>query len=308
MLKKSIVLSDVENTNKKAVLSLEEDGQGVCGTLRLYNFPHEPNGVLSLGLYSGNQVFKAGLTKKSQMFYQFFISLKNIPNKFSCAIVNFQNAVVKPLLFGSSEGSQDDIFGSIITELSTENSLENTKNVLDKYGVDFQEEEKRQVEQEIDSALCDARCANCIYKNHFYKDEPVQAESLLEKEAKAEPQETKSEEKPELEFFDRLKPQIDKLFENNPAENALQELFPASKWVKVEYEDEGDFFVFGLLYDEAGEVKYVCYGVPSVFDENPPEELDGYPIWLPLDDEKGFGYWMTYQDASTGEPVKAIID
>ena len=99
-----------------------------------------------------------------------------------------------------------------------------------------------------------------------------------------------------------------KLFENNPAESNLQNLCPSSKWVKVEYEDEGDFFVFGLLYDEDGNVKYVCYGVPAVFDENPPEELAGYPIWLPLDDEKGFGYWMTYQDAVTGEPLKAILD
>lgn len=302
MLKKSIVLSELEDTNKKAVLTLEEESQSVSGTLRLYNFSREPDGVLSLGIYSGQQVYKAGLTKKSPMFYQFFLSLKNIPNKFSCAVVNFQNAVAKPLLFGSSEGNKDDIYGSIISELSTDNTFSGTKSVLDKYGVDFQEEEKTQIEKEIDEAFCDEKCANCVYKKHFY--EPAKAESL---EAE-QPLPQEEPEKTAVEFFDRLKPQIDKLFEDNPAENSLQALFPASKWVKVEYEDEGDFFVFGLLYDEGGNVKYVCYGVPSVFDQNPPEELDGYPIWLPLDEQNGFGYWMTYQDASTGEPVKAIIE
>ena len=77
----------------------------------------------------------------------------------------------------------------------------------------------------------------------------------------------------------------------------------------MEYEDDGDFYVFGLLYDDNENIKYVCYGVPAVFEENPPDELSGYPIWLPLDKDnaKGFGYWLTYQDASTGEPVKAII-
>ena len=50
--KKSIVLSDTkENSNKKAVLSLEETEQGVNGMLRLYNFPTELDGISSLGFY-----------------------------------------------------------------------------------------------------------------------------------------------------------------------------------------------------------------------------------------------------------------
>ena len=86
-------------------------------------------------------------------------------------------------------------------------------------------------------------------------------------------------------------------------------MIPASKWVKVEYEDDGDFYVFGLLY-EGEKIKYVCYGVPAIYEDEPPQELTGYPIFLPLDKNnlKGFGYWLTYQDAETGEPVKAIIE
>lgn len=309
--KKSIVLSDTKNSSKKAVLSLQEDGVGLKGSLRLYNFSSELTGVSSLGFYVDKKVYKAGLTFKSQMFYEFFLDIKEIPNKFSCAVVNFQNAVPNPILYGSSNGSDDNVYGSIISEISQNNSVESAKNVLDKYDVDFDDQEKEIIEKEIDEAICQCHhdCANCVYKKYFFEHEEKQTQAQ-EKEEVIEnlPLNEKSHDLPM--FVEKLKPQIDKLFENNPIEDNLQKIIPDSKWVKVEYEDDGDFFVFGLLYDEQENIKYVCYGVPSVFDEAPPEELSGYPIWLPLDqnNSKGFGYWLTYQDATTGEPIKAILD
>lgn len=345
--KKSIVLSSLnKKSNEKAVLTLEEDGSTLTGNLRLYNFAHNLSGISSLGFYVGNKVYKAGLTLKSNMLYNFFISLTEIPNKFSCAVVNFQNAVATPILFGSCEGNNDEIFASIIQELQSDNSLKNTKQVLDKYDVDFDDEEKEVIEKEIDDAVC-GNCETCIYKKFFYENSSKNEqknEKNCEKSVKNDDFSLKSDfqelkeinkldEKQEIFankitqnldsenkqneinkdlesdfFFNKLKPQIDKLFAENPLEDSLQNLIPSSKWVKVEYEDDGDFYVFGLLYDEDENVKFVCYGVPAVFEEEPPKELSGYPVWLPLDEDKqdGFGYWLTYQDASTGEPVKAI--
>lgn len=315
--RKSVVLSDTaSNSNKKAVMSLEEDEVGVRGTLRLYNFSHPLDGISSLGFYVDQKVYKAGLTYKSPMLYEFFIDLKQIPNKFSCAVVNFQNAVAKPLLFGSSEGSEDDVYGSIITEISKNHSMKNTEETLNKFGIDFDDEEKKEIEKEIDKSLCQSDCANCVYKKYFYENS-ASAKSLDEENTdEIEPQPVEEEphmqdgEESEIIFIDKLKPQIDRLFENNPAEDHLQELIPSSKFVKVEYEDDGDFYVFGLLYDENQNIKYVCYGIPAVFEQEPPKELSGYPIWLPLDKQntQGFGYWLTYQDAVTGEPIKAILD
>lgn len=322
--KKSIVLSDVENTNKKAVLTLEEDDFGVKGNLRLYNFSHELSGVSSLGFYVDKKVYKAGLTFKSRMLYEFFIDLKHIPSVFSCAVVNFQNAEPTPILYGSSMGSNDDVFGSIISEMSQNSTMQNTEKVLDNYGIDFEDEEKAIIEKEIDKAVCDHDCANCVYKKFFFEhqnDELKTETSSVNKEETKKQEEPKSEEcistdktfveENKVLFIDKLKPQIDRLFEKNPIEDNLQSIIPNSKWIRVDYEDEGDFFVFGLLYENNGkDVKYVCYGVPAVHDEEPPEELAGYPVWVPLDKEQanGFGYWLTYQDASTGEPVKAILD
>lgn len=312
MLKrKSIVLSDAQNeSNKKAVLTMEEDGVGIKGCLRLYNFSSSLTGVSSLGFYVNQKIYKAGLTFKSNMLYEFFLDLKEIPNKFSCAVVNFQNANPTPILYGTSEGSSDEIYGEIISQMATDNSKSKAEELLDKYDVDFEEEEKIVVEKEIDEALCQNcdNCANCIYKKYFYENQ-----SEKQEEDPSENQEEFIPEEQQVEipaFFEKLKPQIDRLFEKNPIENNLQTLIPNSKWVKIDYEDDGDFYVFGLLYSENKNVKYVCYGVPAVFEEEPPKELSGYPIWLPLnkENEKGFGYWLTYQDAITGEPIKAVID
>ncbi len=417
MTRKSIVLSDLNaNSNKKAVLSLEEDGVGLHGNLRLYNFSHELDGVSSLGFYVEKQVYKAGLTKKGQMFYEFFLSLDKVPDRFSCAVVNFQNAVATPILYGSNDGNNENVYGSIIDEISRDSTVKNTQAVLDKYAVNFDADEQKEIEKEIDNALCSPceACANCVYKKFFFehqdaeKTQPQQSKTQFDWSAKERQNALKNEQKqaasqetwgaferndtlfdenltqnshynnadidnsrvqkfergktlqngadfadnafesaqkekvvnfkqdsnkknfeqsakqteqhsgdkaPQQEvkkanFVDRLMPQIDKLFQTNPIEDNLQSLIPSSKWVKVDYEDDGDFFVFGLLYGEDGDIKFVCYGVPAVFEEEPPQELSGFPIWLPLDknNAKGFGYWLTYQDAATGEPVKAILD
>lgn len=314
--RKSVVLSDTENSNRKAVLSLEQDSALLHGTLRLYNFSRDLGGISSLGFYINQKVYKAGLTFKSPMLYEFFLDLDEIPQTFSCAVINFQDAKGKAILYGSSDGN-DEVYANIISELTNNTSASATESVLDKYGVDYDDEEKEELEKEIDKAMgveCKSckDCESCVYKKYFYEHEKTECASKLsevEEEPKREVPEPKREELRPA-FIDKLKPQIDKLFEENPIENNLQNLIPNSKWIKVDYEDDGDFYVFGLLYDEAGQVKYVCFGVPAVYESEAPKELSGYPIWVPLDkaNNEGFGYWLTYQDATTGEPIKAIIE
>ena len=316
--RKSVVLSDTENSNRKAVLCLEEDQVGLHGTLRLYNFSRDLGGISSLGFYINQKVYKAGLTLKSPMLYEFFLDQNEIPQSFSCAVINFQDAKGKAILYGSSDGN-DQVYANIVSEIAGNSTLENTKNVLDKYGVDFDDQEKVEVEKEIAAAMADScetcgHCDDCVYKKYFYEHNAAEIESKAEKKIETEKEEARAEDEVEEisqpTFLDKLKPQIDKLFEDNQTENNLQSLIPNSKWIKVDYEDDGDFYVFGLLYDEDGQVKYVCYGVPAVFDEEAPKELSGYPIWISLDKDnsRGFGYWLTYQDATTGEPIKAIIE
>lgn len=308
MNKRSIVLSDINgNSSVKAVLTLERKEDDIEGMIRFYNLPYEFEGLLTLGFYVENKVIKSGLTIKSNSLYTFFLSEDFIEKNFSCAVIIFKEAEAKPLLYGSTNGRQEEVYANIINELSTNSKVENVEKVLDKYGLYYDEEEQKEIDAKIDECMEENKCSKCVYKEQFFSK--VQSEEKLKNDEtiEEETEEIQAEEKDN--FYFKLKPQIDKLFENNPIEKNLEEMIPSSKWVKVEYEDDGDFYVFGLLY-EGDVIKYVCYGVPAIFEEEPPKELSGYPIFLPLDknNQKGFGYWLTYQDAETGEPIKAVID
>lgn len=310
--KKSIVLNGVENRSQRAVLTLECDGEMTSGRVRLYNFGVEPRGIISLGINDGTKIIKAGLTHTSGMLFTFMSDIRKLPENFSCAIVNFVNGEPKPLLYGSSEGyvEKDEIFDQVINNIKKAKNIDEVEKELDKYGVDYQDDEKELIEKEIDKAInsedistCSHNCDECKYKK-FYMSR-VQNEQNNEKEElvvdERDLRNTNS-------FYNEMKEQIDNLFANNPNEDYLQELIPNSKWVKVNIDEEGDYYVLGLLYEDE-ELKYICYGVPGVFQRHPPKELSGYPIWFPLDTTKpeGFGYWLSYQDSNSGESVKAVV-
>ena len=109
-------------------------------------------------------------------------------------------------------------------------------------------------------------------------------------------------------FFERINPQIEKMFATSKSMNVLSEIIPNSKFCRVDFDDESGYYVFGVIYDE-GSPKYLCYGVPAKKDGKPPKELSNLYQWLPIDaeDEFGDGFYMMYQDASTGENISVDI-
>ena len=307
LAKKSIVLTSASDGDEKAVLSIQCDNNMLTGKLRLYNFGVEPRGIISLGIFDKNRVIKAGLTKISSMLFSFQTQLEKIPDKFSCAVVNFVGGEPAPILYGNSEGicDKEDIFENVISALSGVKSVSETEKVLDKYGIDFDDDEKDIIDKTITQCInekCDS-CENCKYKQFYFSHYKA-----FQQEEQEEPVDNNLEDSKKT-FFQEISSQVEKLFEKNPPEEYLQDLIPESKWVKVQFEDSGDYYVFGLVYQDE-ELKYVCYGVPGVYQKQAPRELSGYPVWFPLDDSKreGFGYWLTYQDAKSGESVKAIVE
>ena len=300
--KKSIVLNGVEDKSQRAVLTIECDGEMANGRLRLYNFGVEPRGIISLGINDGKKVVKAGLTHSSGMLFTFMSELKQIPEKFSCAVVNFVGGEPRPILYGCSEGYQDreKVVEQVIDSLSLAKNSKQVEEVLDKYDIDYDDKEKKEIEEEIDKEMakdekCQKDCDNCEYKK-FYMEHTRKMDVKNDAPVK------------EQRFYDEMKEQIDSLFASNPNEDYLMQLLPNSKWVKVNIDDNGDYYVLGLIYEDDN-LKYICYGVPGVFQKFPPRELSGYPIWFPLDEDKpeGFGYWLSYQDSNTGESVKAVV-
>ena len=106
-------------------------------------------------------------------------------------------------------------------------------------------------------------------------------------------------------FYFQIKSQIDSLFAKYKSEEILQQIIPNSKWVKVEY-DEGQYYVMGLIYDDAFKnVEYISYGMPSTDSTTPPDDLKTYAQWLEVESiEPNKGYWLVYQDANNGETIK----
>lgn len=300
--KKSMVLTSASGGQEKAVLSMECDKNMLTGRVRLYNFGTEPKGIISLGIFDQNKVVKAGLTKVSSMLFSFQTESASMPQNFSCAVVNFVGGKASPILYGVSDGSGDreQVFDTVISALQGVRSAEETEKVLDDYQVDYDDEEKEVIAKALDKEFDDcSKCDGCKYKKYYLSHFSALSEESEEKEQLPE----------EQTFFDEIRAQVESIFEKNPPEEYLQNLIPDSKWAKVKFEESGDYYVFGLIYEDE-QLKYVCYGVPGVYQEIPPRELSGYPVWFPLDEDKkdGFGYWLTYQDAKSGESVRAIVE
>jgi len=60
-----------------------------------------------------------------------------------------------------------------------------------------------------------------------------------------------------------------------------------------------DHYIVGLVRSE-GKVKYVVYGIPSMYSAMPPTNMMGFSRWLPVKNGRGMGYWLAYIDASSG--------
>ena len=99
-------------------------------------------------------------------------------------------------------------------------------------------------------------------------------------------------------FYTRMEGDIKKIFASYPAETELENAMEGSKFARISY-GENKFYVFGVLRVE-GKPRYICYGVPAKNGDTPPPSLKDCASYIPT--ESG-GYWMTYQDASTGVSV-----
>lgn len=103
-------------------------------------------------------------------------------------------------------------------------------------------------------------------------------------------------------FYSRMRAEIEGLLSSYPVEENLCAAIPESSWVKINY-GEGKYYVFGIIRDN-DKPAYVCYGVPAKESENPPESMRGLASYLAIPSDNCAGFWVMYQDASSGASVK----
>lgn len=130
------------------------------------------------------------------------------------------------------------------------------------------------------------------------KEEPIKEQEKIKEEVK---QEQKEEEK--LEYYSQVETQIEALFSIYPSEENLQKLLTGSRFVKIDFNDDGKYYVVGVIYNDK-KPEYICYGVPDNHANGVPNELLGYAEWLPVKiDEENDGYWIMYQDTKEGKCI-----
>ncbi len=98
-------------------------------------------------------------------------------------------------------------------------------------------------------------------------------------------------------FFERCKADIEKLFASAPHDKELAELLPEIEWVKVEF--DGNAVTVGKSN------VFLCYAVAGLYEKVSP--LGEEAQWLPKrrNAPTGKGYWLIFQDISTGEIINA---
>ena len=105
-------------------------------------------------------------------------------------------------------------------------------------------------------------------------------------------------------FYEKMKGEIEGLLSAYPPEESLNGAISGATFVRIGYGD-GKFYAFGIIRD-GSKPAYICYGAPAADDSPPPESMADIASFLPVPSGNFKGFWMIYQDASTGATVKVI--
>lgn len=319
-LKQTIILSG--NGNEVATLTLEKNINGVIGNLKLFNANFKDDLMLGIS-NNGKEVLKHNVSFVNGNTYSFKLNkLDNFEN-IGVVLVQKQNNQFVPLLWGKQHNFKDKILAEFndsylsgvnnVVKSNLKVNKESSNNVEELF-----ESDEKEIENLINKELKDID--NCNYDNNTavetsgVKEQDIEEdveENTEDEELEENSTDIFAEENKKLgnfdgnDFFELISEQIDDLFDNYPRLNELEELVPNSKWVKIDFENNGNEYVLGLIYD-GFDLKYICYGVPGAFNSVPPKQL-GECQWLPLDPKNPTqGYWVIYQDAITGDKVDII--
>ncbi len=102
------------------------------------------------------------------------------------------------------------------------------------------------------------------------------------------------------EFYIKNQTAILKVMSTNTAFTGYNEIIPESQFVKVDYGNQ-KHYIFGII-KELNNPKYVCYGVPGVYNE-PPSSFKENGKFIPLETNEPIksGYYIIFQSAINGK-------
>lgn len=284
MIKNIILTSACEDKNLKGILTLENTSNNTLVTLKTYNL-NDYDGKLILGIKTNGEFYKVELNNDSN----YLINKKlDLNEKISAVVINSNLNKTKTLVWGSNETTKvwKD---SILYEIDKKDDIQ-----------------KNSYEQSLN---LNENSAESLSYNDYETDEEIETivENALNDEEIQEDKEENVEDN-KKDFLSSVGKQVEELLNSYEAEHTLEELIPNSKFVKVKSEGE-NFYIFGVIY-ENNEIKYIVYGIPGEFSVKPDDEYKNFYQWLPLNSENpdGYGYYLMYQDALTGEQIEIMFE
>ena len=339
--KKTIVLCNptISGFNGNAILTLTKNGDSVFGTLKTFNIQNKPNLVLGLS-QNGKQVLKQNINLINNNSYNFKLNQLDLNQNISCVLVEDEPTRVIPLIWGSDSKNQltDEIVDNLsklktpqqhtptpqidlsqmfettnaeVEELVTQ-ELDNNFFVEENLNQRIEETETNIVETNnttnpyLIKNDCEISTTEPNYPSNFnvYNQKNESVSKILTNKSIIDEEVENLNLTDNDNFYDNIAEQIEDLFSKYPAETDLETLIPNSKWAKIDYENNGNHYVLGLIYEDIS-LKYICYGVPGVYSDTAPNGLDNYTQWLPtnVNQPTENGYWVMYQDALTGESI-----
>lgn len=308
--KKTIFLTNNSSKNKLiASLTLSLQSSKIFATFKCYD---KLTDNIILGIKSDNNIIKQNIILDSDT-YNFILNHNINLDNISCVLLTQEQNKLTTLAWGSIK--EDNYKNYIIQELQSKMEKIKTNVIVEKTN-----KEIKKIETD-NSPLSPILSNNPTY-NQSHLDTILETEpsteysnevatsststlSELFESSEEEINNTIDKEIPtEHQFYNMLAEQLQELFDTYPREYNLEKLVPSSQWVKINHEEENKYYVVGLILENS-DVKYICYGVPGSFYNEPPQELSGYSQWIPTDvsDPYNNGYWVMYQDSDTGENI-----
>ena len=293
MYKKTIILADNDKSNRGlATLVLEKSNKGNFATIKAYNLKNNGKDFV-LGMNcNGKNFLKQNITFLNDTYMFRLPNNISLDSKIACVLSNRKN----PILWGSTSNVVGEYKSKICDWIENDDKERVDNNI---------EDIKKELSQKIQSTNDSIKTAQ-LFESPKEDELDEQITKIVNTKNIAEifNDETKSTEN-NTPFFDRIKDEVLDLFNKYPQDSELENIIPNSKWVKIDYENNGHYYVLGLIYEE-GELKYLAYGIPQGTRGQMPDELIGYGRWIPLDAENvdAGGYYMVYQDVKTGKNIE----
>jgi len=304
MIKNIILTSAVDNKNYKGYVTLENTSEKTLVNIKTYNLPKTDNKRV-LGILIDGELYKVTLNGDNS----YLIDRKtDLNNKISVVLLEIENMTSNILIWGSNETSrvwQNSISLNLDLETNIKNKqLEENEILQDNVAQNFIE--KVYTESKDDYYETDEYIEDLVTQN-LRKEDKEEYQYYEEEKVKENLKEDLTNNKSE--FFDSIKSQIEELLNTYEEEKALEEIIPNSKFVKVDLERNGNFYIFGVI-NENDNIKYIVYGLPGEYSVKPDDEYSKFYQWLPLnqDNPEGYGYYLMYQDAISGNQIEMIIE